>query len=1194
LERDKAVKNLLSIYFFLNFFTKMNTTIGLDIGTNSVGWAVISPENMENMILGLGTHIFPEGVTEKSKESRNKVRRDARLTRRNLFRFRLRRKSLLNFIQEKIQIPTDFPPQKVYQVYEWRNKAVQERIQVEQLAQIWLLLNARRGFKSSRKDKAKDEKEEKELGKVKGGVESTKKQLEKADVQTIGQLFWRLLYSRPLDFLDEIALLNTLKEGEQKKYFDSENNLGQNQALRRRYIGRKLLEDEFNLIWEKQKAFYPQLLTEENKAILHKIIFFVRPLKSQKGLVGKCEFTGKRRIQKSMIEFEEFRIWQILGNLRLTHFNKDSQQIEIRPLFLEEKKAIFEHCQQKSEGVKIDDIVKKFFKKGFVDATITGLGKKALPSMPTTYRLRAILGQEEFEKALESYHKSNYEEKNQHILFQMWHCANFFDNDEKLAQKAQKDFGFTEAQAKEYIKFNPVDGYGSLSLRATVHILAKMKEGFEYDKACLELGFHHSQKDTEKNTEKKIPTPQNHELRNPVVQRAVTETIRLVNDLLKKYPQTNQIKVELVRGLKKTAEERQNIDNKNNAIHERRLKIAQFLTKNSKKIFGYEKDFSLDIFSDKSMISKFELWAELELSDDVVFDRKLAEKFADVSKKIKDEDLDKFHFWLEANRMSVYTGKRIPLSQLFDENKYQIEHILPYKRFRDDSQSNKTISETWFNKDKDNSTPYECIFLRGKNKEKWDEFAARAKHFPKAKANKLLSNKSETDDFLAEQLTDTAYIAKEVRKYLERIKGVEVEVMGGAVTGLVRKAWHLDSLLYPEQRNEEGKTIGLQDDAQQRKNRGDHRHHALDALVVALTNPHKVHQIWAKFCKENPDADYKDFFRKKPNDTYYLPFPYESKQGSFRNEILQALKSILVSRRPEKNLIFRRQDRTIKKQNLERTKQGLPKLPQKYHIGIRGELHEQSNYGKLNPENAPKHIKANKNKDQDIFVIRKALSSLSDKDLGNIMDKTVRETISQHLKNGGRLTDKILMPLDRNGDRIPIRKVRVAVYKSPTSMIELYPNGGKDGSHSKNLFVPSGDNYCLAIYEDSNHNRDFEVVNFAKAVQRKLKKEPIIPAKAGKKLIYSLKKGDYFILYENTPDEIKVNWENLSLADKQCLSRRLFLVKSIGDDIYLTHHIIAKIVPTKERIKGLMAYFSPKKFKGIPVTVDRLGNIHKK
>lgn len=191
-----------------------------------------------------------------------------------------------------------------------------------------------------------------------------------------------------------------------------------------------------------------------------------------------------------------------------------------------------------------------------------------------------------------------------------------------------------------------------------------------------------------------------------------------------------------------------------------------------------------------------------------------------------DTDILKCRLWEECQRQCPYTGRSICSAALFGPNpEFNIEHIVPYSRCLDNSFMNKTLCENAGNARKGNQTPAE---LYAGDPDRYEAVLQRAKRLPYAKFKRFAREYAgqDTDGFVSQQLNETRYIARQTKDYLQQL-GCPVSAVKGGTTGLLRTAWRLNNIL-----NDAGV-----------KARNDHRHHAVDALVIALTDPKAVQRL---------------------------------------------------------------------------------------------------------------------------------------------------------------------------------------------------------------------------------------------------------------------------------------------------------------------------------------------------------------
>ncbi len=366
----------------------MAKILGIDLGTNSLGWTLI--DSQHNEIIKAGVRIFPEGVNKDAKSSespKNMERRVARGIRKNNFRFKLRRNRLIKelkvlgmmpdetfFTKEKKRNYTEEGKKIKYyhslEIYGLRKKALNEKLTLHEFGRICLHLNNHRGFKSNAKEKAEiafseNENKAKAQGIVADSATRLQKKIDEAKAKgeitygTLGEYFYSLLIANKQshNINEAISKIRNNDEGEGH------------------YTLREMFESEFDLIWKKQEEFHKNdlkinaLFTNANKKKLKDdCIFYQRDLRSSKHLIGKCpwEFTSyKKKItekdkegnivqkiiseksylpcsNKSGLIYQEYRIWDVLTNLRYK-----TDEITDEPLTLVQKQILADILEYK-------------------------------------------------------------------------------------------------------------------------------------------------------------------------------------------------------------------------------------------------------------------------------------------------------------------------------------------------------------------------------------------------------------------------------------------------------------------------------------------------------------------------------------------------------------------------------------------------------------------------------------------------------------------------------------------------------------------------------------------------------------------------------------------------------------------------------------------------------------------------------
>lgn len=460
----------------------MGKLLGLDLGTNSIGWAIVETEDNKNFnLLNKGVHIFQEGVKiDKGIEgSKAEERTNYRGARRLKYRRRLRKIKTV-----KALIANDFCPRISEQdLYNWRfkkeypenedfrkwlltkevsnknpyyyrNLAVTEKLDLSVkenrhvLGRAFYHLTQRRGFLSNRLEGTKESD-----GAIKKSIaELTEK---KGDL-TLGQYFF-------------------------EKYNKGEK-------IRKQYTHREdhYLE-EFNKICEIQEI-------ENNfRDSIQKAIFYQRPLKSQKGLIGKCPFeTNKPRCSVSHPLFEEYRMLCFLNIIKI----KTPNDGQLRFLTDQERKKILPLFHRKSKDhFNFEDIAKnlapknqyKFYKSSqkFPEDYLFNYSMKTTVSgCPVSAKFSSIFGDNW--KELKIQHTRKSDEKESSIdIYDVWHVLFTFDNEDKLAQFAINKLGLKDEKLKEFINYKLKHDYGSLSLKAIKKVLPYLRQGFIYSHAIF-------------------------------------------------------------------------------------------------------------------------------------------------------------------------------------------------------------------------------------------------------------------------------------------------------------------------------------------------------------------------------------------------------------------------------------------------------------------------------------------------------------------------------------------------------------------------------------------------------------------------------------------------------------------------------------------------------------------------------------
>ena len=1115
----------------------MKKILGLDLGTTSIGWAYVL-ENKKNggEIKKLGVRIIPLSTKEKNEFnngnqiSTNAARTLKRGSRRNNQRFKQRRDNLisklleLDFIQDANDLKTD----DGLALYEARARAVSEKVSKVDFAKILVLINKKRGYQSNRKAN-NDESQTDYLEKI----VNRDRELTNRGI-TVGQKLFELLQSNPLESLKNLVF------------------------LRISYV------KEFDAIWQEQSKYYSELTSEIKHIIRDRIIFFQRDLKSQKGLLSKCMFEKSYRvIPVSSPVFQEFRIWQRLHDIRIK--NRRHQE-EI--LSQEEKEFLFDILQESEELTG-----KAILKKLKLNTKEYSLNFKKIQGNVTRAKLLKIFTETgyDIEGILDLDMTVSGDDFDKQPFMQLWHLIYSAKDDEKLVRKLKEKFFFNEEQAREISKINYRLQYGSLSTKAIRNILPFMEKGLEYSEACSAAGYRHSDWMTKEENEirkldERLELVRRNSLRNPVVEKVLNQVVNLVNAIIddKELGRPDEIRIEMARELKMPAKKRKSLTANIRDKTKRHEKIRKILLE----------EYGL--------------------------------------KSVSRNDIIKYKLADEVNWISIYSGKPIDHSLLFTSNYYDIEHIIPKSRLFDDSYLNKTICEASINKEKGNRTAFDYMETLGESIFK--QYLARVdelgklKNFPKAKHKKLLMQQKDIPtDFINRQINETQYIARATAGMLKKICR-NVLVTSGAVTALLRESWELPFVIqelnldrYRALNQTKYKDIKTNGNGRKRvevlfrkdksgkeipwSKRQDHRHHAVDALVVACTKQAYIQKLNTL----NQQFDKRESLREAA--WKFLP-PWKG----FRDDTKKSLESLLVSYK-EKNKVTTKSRNYLKRKGGERDIVQITETP-------RGPLHKETIYGKNRSylrQKTPlkkvtndnlhlvcdkelrdllsKHLKVNGGDSkktfntkknpifyqgnlleevqmfEEYYVVRKPINK--ELNIDKVVDGAIRKLLESRLDAFGNDKSKAFADLDSSpiylnkAAGIVVKSVRVREYASQVEA--LHHNGEKPVD-----FVFPKNNHHIAFYREEKGKVFAEGVSFFDAVKRKLAGEPVVKKEYGKGVdyLFNIQKGDFFIFFD---EEVTLETNLLDKKNYAQISKRLYRVQKISmrktaPNIMFRHH----------------------------------------
>ena len=921
--------------------------LGLDVGTNSIGWAAVSLDAKEYPcgVLDMGVRIFSDGRNPRDGSSNAVKRRIPRGQRRLRDRYLRRRAELLDKLIEFGLMPREDQARKDLAAsldpYELRAKALDCTLKPHELGRVLFHLDQRRGFKSNRKAGGEDEDEAK---KTRGQIDQLRGRIEESGARTLGEFLARrrkkskLVRARP------------------------ESGL---------YPDRAMYESEFDAIREAQEPHH-SLNVKEWDSLKHTILF-QRPLKPVDP--GWCQLEpGEKRAPRALPVAQEFRILQEVNNLRL----QDGFKPE-RPLDGQERSRFLDRLRS-GKPIDLEKPLKGLGLPPGATFNLARGGRKKLKGDEVTAKLskEGLFGK--------SWTPKSIDERNETAKFLL-----DTEEPENVRKKAIADWGLNDEQADAVANVVLPSGYGNLSEKAIGKLLPHMDEGeLGYSDAVPKGGYRHHSDFRDGKAHDRLPyygqalerdvvganpeidpeidgeVARYGRIGNPTVHIGLNQIRRVVNRITAQYGKPHEIVVELARDLKSNARQRREYERTQREGGERNKRFTECLE-------------SAEIAPTASTLQKLRLWEEQGSPQALV---------------------------------CPYTGANLSFEMVVS-SQTQIDHILPFGRTLDNSMSNKVVCVAGSNQTKRDKSPYEA-FGHNPPGYNYDDILSRA--------DKLLPNKKwrfkpdamerydEESGFLDRQLNETAYLSRTARSYLahlydEQTEGrMRVRVIPGRMTALLRRGWGLEGML---RELKGGEAPG--------KQRDDHRHHAIDAFVVANTTQGLLQQFARAAGSDNDVTE---------RLASYAPPPWE---GFDRNDVKPFLNRMVVSHKPDHGTRNNRGKTT-------------------------GQLHNDTAYGLIKlSEVGPSKV-----------VVRKPLTAFKrPKDLKGVRDPALKDALirlwDEVAAEGGKAADfatraehdGVLL----NGRRQPIRRVRMV------DMQRVIPIKDTAGTAYKG-YIPGGNEFA--------------------------------------------------------------------------------------------------------------------------------------
>ncbi len=957
--------------------------LGLDMGTNSIGWCLTDYDDDHTSgtrIVDIGVRIFSNGREPPKNGGEGlplaAARRLARGMRRRRDRYIGRRSAFMDALVEHKLMPADADEAKLLadlDPYKLRAEALERRLEPYEIGRALFHLNQRRGFKSNRKAerKSSDNKD----GVVEAGRKSLDAAMKAAKAETLGAFLAKRL--------EDGSAARVRMNGESQVYDF--------------YPQRSHYEYEFRRIWEEQAKHHRGMMTssartwdelkewagrdqsttpDEARDALYRALFFQRPLKEQE--VGLCSYAGlgsvgadEKRLPKWHPLFQQRRLYEEVNHLKVVSpgqvdrdLTRDERDRLIRVLKVTKEPTFAtltkELCLQSGERFNKDSETRKTLLGDVVYATMAHkkLFGNAWPNMPLDSQLAVI------DRLLNE------------------------ESPEKLHEYLRVEHSLTEGQIAqaEIASRSLPEGYGRLGLTATRAVITELERYLDEDGRVITadkavkrgLTQHHSDRRDGVDYSKGLPyygeilsnqiapAPLAHDeqekrfgkITNPTVHIGLRQLEKLVNAVIKVHGRPDEIVVELARELK--------LNDKDKEEHNTRIR------RDTAAAIARGEKLAQEGFADNGanrMLMR--MWEELNPANTL-------------------------------DRRCPYCGEPIGIRLLFDaQGGADIDHIIPYSRSLDDSAGNKVVAHRGCNRAKANKTPWE----KWGGTDRWDTITAQVARLHKSKQWRFgpdaMARVEKDGGFIARQLTDTQYLSRMARTYLSSLYADKDEgsvyVVPGRMTAMLRRLWGLNSLL-PDHNFVDNK----HSDAP--KNRLDHRHHAIDAAVTAVTTRGLLNEI-ARTAGQAEDRDLDRLFEGLDQ-----PWP------NFREDLRDKLAAVIVSHKPD---------------------HGRKGMPKPGHDTTAGRLHNDTAYG-FTGEVAP-------DGKTPIVVHRVPLMSLKPGDLSNpdrIPDPLLRDAL--HRATDGLTGKEYERALARFRDEHPdykgIRRVRV---REPLNVIPVRDKSGR-------------------------------------------------------------------------------------------------------------------------------------------------------
>lgn len=810
--------------------------LGLDVGIKSVGWCVLEcDENGEPIqINALNSRIFDAAEQPKTGASLAEPRRNARGLRRRIRRksFRLERIRKL-FSENGIEL---FETQddliclkdeyKNLDVVKLRSDALDKKLTEAEFARVLYSLARHRGFKSNKREGAKDSDE----GKLLGSIRKSEEEMRESGMRTRGEQLYKkyLMEGKPV------------------------HNKGGDYSM---CVSRDILVKEIELLFEKQKEFGNNFANDENKEKYLDI--FLSQRNFDEGPGKGSQYTGSHDVKKCEIYRDEdvaakgtytsewATIYQKINNLSIIcggdrrRLSNEERQIAVE-LAKKVDKVTYKAFRK---AIKLDDDY-RFSALNYSEKKKSDKKKNEGESKSDVVEINDVVDSLACEDKGDFITAKNSNKIVKALNDNLKSDIELIDEIAEICTKYKSENLFRSAIAESKIidgrldeetieKLSKIDmkGYGHLSLHVLREILPYLEEGMVYSDAMQKAGHNHSEHNFEK--QKYLGTKEVYDaiggVTSPVVKRALSQTVKVIDAVIRQYGSPYAINIELARDMSMSKDERDKLKKENDARAAKNEAIRENIAK-------------LNAMPNSTNVLKYKLYEEQ--------DHKCA-----------------------------YSMETLDINHLFEDGYYEIDHIIPYSRSFDDSFNNKVLVLKRENQNKRNSTPVEYFERIGRD---YDEVLAFWKAVYQKRNRKKLEflQKKEINEseWKNRALNDTRYasrmLANLIKDYLlfdekSKDKYGRVETVKGAITSYLRRFWGVQKI----------------------REDGD-KHHAVDAAIIACVTPKTKNKIErynqikesrkmrnGQYVLEDGEICDSDYYDK--NSHLVLPYPYKE----FINEL---------------------------------------------------------------------------------------------------------------------------------------------------------------------------------------------------------------------------------------------------------------------------------------------------------------------